>query len=185
MAEKLMKDMEHRMEKTIEALRHELASIRTGKATTALLDTVRVEIYGASMPLNQVASVSAPEPRLLVVQPWDRKGIHEIEKAIMKANLGLNPSNDGAVIRLPIPPLNEERRKEIVRLVKKMGEDSKVAIRNIRRDVIEAVKKMEKTGEVPEDEGKRREQGIQKTTDRFISDIDALVKKKDEEVMEV
>jgi ribosome recycling factor len=185
MAEKLMKDMEHRMEKTLEALRHELAGIRTGKATTALLDTVRVEMYGSLMPLNQVASVSAPEARLLVVQPWDRKGIHEIEKAILKANLGLNPSNDGTVIRLPIPPLNEERRKEIVRLVKKMGEDSKVAIRNIRRDVIEAVKKMEKTGEVPEDEGKRREQGIQKTTDRFIAEIDAVVKKKDEEVMEV
>jgi ribosome recycling factor len=177
--------MEHRMEKTLEALRHELAGIRTGKATTALLDTVRVEMYGSSMPINQVASVSAPEVRLLVIQPWDRKAIHEIEKAIMKANLGLNPSNDGTVIRVPIPPLNEERRRDIVKLVKKMGEDSKIALRNIRRDVVETVKKMEKTGEVPEDEGKRREQSIQKTTDKFVADIDALVKKKEEEVLEV
>ncbi len=185
MAEKLLKEMEHRMEKTLEALRHELAGIRTGKATTALLDTVRVEMYGAAMPLNQVASVSAPEARLLVIQPWDRKAIHEIEKAIMKANLGLNPSNDGAVIRVPIPPLNEERRRDIVKLVKKMGEDSKIALRNIRRDVVEGVKKMEKSGEVPEDEGKRREQSVQKTTDKFVGDIDALLKKKEEEVLEV
>jgi len=184
-AEKLLKEMEHRMEKTLEALRHELAGIRTGKATTALLDTVRVEMYGAAMPLNQVASVSAPEARLLVIQPWDRKAIHEIEKAIMKANLGLNPSNDGAVIRVPIPPLNEERRRDIVKLVKKMGEDSKIALRNIRRDVVEGVKKMEKSGEVPEDEGKRREQSVQKTTDKFVGDIDALLKKKEEEVLEV
>jgi ribosome recycling factor len=180
-----MKDMEHRMEKTLETLRHELAGIRTGKATTALLDTVRVEVYGTTMPLNQVATVTAPEARLLVVQPWDRKSLHEVEKAIMKANLGLNPSNDGTVIRLPIPPLNEERRRDIVRLVKKMGEEAKVALRNVRRDVVETVKKMEKSGEVPEDEGKKREQTIQKTTDRFVAEVDALLKRKEDEVLEV
>lgn len=185
MAEKFLKDVEHRMEKTLEALRHELAGVRTGKATTALLDTVRVEMYGTLMPLNQVASVSAPEARLLVVQPWDKKAIQEIEKAVLRANLGLNPSNDGIVIRIPIPPLNEERRKEIVRLVRKMGEDAKIAIRNIRRDAVEHLKKMEKSGEIPEDEGKKREQMVQKATDRFVGEIDALLKRKEEEVLEV
>ena len=185
MQEKLLKEMEIRMEKALSAMRHELSGIRTGKATTTLLDTVRVEQYGSLMPLNQVASVSAPEPRLLVVQPWDRKSIPLIERAIQKANLGLNPQSDGTVIRLPIPSLNEERRKEIVRLVKKMGEEGKVAVRNIRRDTIEAVKKMEKSGELPEDEGKKREGMIQKTTDRFVEEIDNIVKRKDAEVMEV
>jgi ribosome recycling factor len=185
MAEKLLKEMEARMEKTLASLRHELAGIRTGKATTALLDTVRVEMYGATMPLNQVASVSAPEVRLLVVQPWDRKAIPEIERAIQRSNLGLNPQNDGTVIRLPIPPLNEERRKEIVRLVKRMGEEGKVALRNIRRDVLETVKKMEKSGEIPEDDGKKREALIQKTTDRFVAEIDSVLTKKEAEVMEV
>jgi ribosome recycling factor len=185
MQEKLLKEMEARMEKTIGSLRHELAGIHTGKANPALLDTVRVEAYGASMPVNQVASITAPEPRLLVIQPWDRKSIPDIEKAIQRANLGLNPQNDGNVIRLPIPKPSEERRRDMVRLVKKMGEDSKVSIRNIRRDTIEMVKKMEKSGEIPEDDGKKREGMIQKTTDRFVAEIDEIVKRKDAEVMEV
>lgn len=185
MADQLLKEVEARMGKTISALAHELAGIRTGKATTALLDTVKVEAYGSTMPLNQVASVSAPEARLLVVQPWDKKSIPDIEKAIQRSNLGLNPQNDGTVIRLPIPPLNEERRREIVKLVKKLGEEAKVALRNIRRDAIEALKKMEKSGEIPEDDGKKREGQVQKIIDRFSGEIDAIVKKKEEEVMEV
>jgi ribosome recycling factor len=185
MQEKLLKEMESRMEKTISALKHELTGIHTGKANPALLDTVRVDSYGASVPLNQVASITSPEPRLLVIQPWDRKTIPNIEKAIQKANLGLNPQNDGIVIRLPVPKPSEERRKDMVRLVKKMGEDAKVSIRNIRRDTMEIVKKAEKSGEIPEDDGKKREGMVQKTTDRFIEEIDTIVKRKDAEVMEV
>jgi len=185
MHEKLLKEMEARMEKTLAALRHELLGIHSGKASPALLDTVRVDAYGSTVPLNQVASVTAPEPRLVVVQPWDRKSIPDIERGIQRANLGLNPQSDGVVIRVPIPKPSEERRKEMVRLVKKMGEDAKVSIRNIRRDTMDAVKKMEKSGEIPEDDGKKREGMIQKTTDKYVAEIDSIVTRKDAEVMEV
>lgn len=174
-----------RMESAVEALRREFASVRTGKASPALLDTVRVEAYGSHVPLNQVASVSAPEPRLLTVQPWDKSTLGPIEKAIMQADLGLNPSNDGNLIRIPIPPLNEERRREYVRLLHKMAEEGRVSVRLARKEANDELKHRQKDEGLSEDDVRREQGEIQKMTDRYIEKIDEMMNHKEEEVMEV
>ncbi len=173
------------MMKAVDALRSELAKIRTGRASTALLDSVRVEAYGNETPINQIANMTVPDAHSIAIQPWDKGMMGAIEKAIKAANLGLNPMNDGTLIRVPMPPLTEERRKEIVKLVKKFGEDSKVAVRNIRRDAMEHLKKAEKESHFSEDDRKRGEDEVQKKTDGKIKDIDALVASKEKEVMAV
>ncbi len=174
-----------RMDKTLEALHHELAKVRTGRATTALLDGVRVEYYGQVVPLNQAATVSAPEPRLLTVQPWEKSLLPEIEKAIQKADLGLNPANDGQIIRIPIPQLSEERRKDLVKLVKKFGEDAKIAVRNVRRDANDHLKKLHKSNDISEDELSVELDRIQSLTDEHIKKIDSVLEAKEKEVLEI
>ncbi len=183
--EKLLAETEERMKKTLEGTRKELASIRTGRATTALLDTVHVNNYRNTTQLTQVASVSAPEPRLLVVQPWDRSLVTEISKAIQRADLGFNPTDDGAIVRVPIPTLTEERRKDMVKLVGKLAEEGRVHVRQIRRDANEDLKKRLKNHDIPEDDEKRAEQDIQKLTDRYIGLIEELLHKKTAEFLEV
>ncbi len=185
MAGTIKEQAKEKMEKAIAAMRKELASFRTGRATPALLDRVMVEYYGTQMPVNQMANISAPEPRLLVIQPWDKSALGEIEKAIQKSDLGLVPSNDGNVIRINIPPMTEERRTELVKLVKRTGEDAKVAIRNVRRDANEELKKKEKNGEMSEDESRRAQEEIQKVTDQYIREVDNIIAAKEKEVMEV
>src|SRR5690606_3169932 len=171
-----LQEAKRRMESAVEAVRREFASVRTGKATPALLDTVRVEAYGSHVPLNQVATVSAPEPRLLVIQPWDRGMIGPIEKAIQTSDLGLNPSNDGKVIRVPIPPLTEERRKEYVRLLHKMTEEGRVAVRQARKDANDDIKRRQKDGELSEDDARREQDEVQKLTDRYIHQLEEILK---------
>ncbi|HEU5260590.1 MAG TPA: ribosome recycling factor [Gemmatimonadales bacterium] len=170
------------MDKSVEAVRREFSTVRTGKATTALLDLVRVEAYGGEMPLNQVASVAAPEPKLLTVQPWDKSLLKAIEKALLTSDLGLTPSNDGAIIRIPIPPLTEERRKELVKVVHKLAEEGRVAIRHART---EAISKIKKTEHVSDDEKKHAEKDVQKQHDDHLKQVDAVVKTKEAEIMEV
>lgn len=186
MLDELFADAKERMEKAVEAVRREFAKIRTGKATVSLLDGVRVEYYGAAVPLRQVANISVPEARLLVVQPWDKKVIGEIEKAIRSADLGLNPSSDGNLIRVPIPPLTEERRKEMVRFVHKLAEEGRVAVRNVRRDVNEMLRQMQKDGEISEDEFHRaHDKTVQEMTDGSVREVDQILGAKEEELMEV
>jgi ribosome recycling factor len=185
MAEKIYSDAEEKMKKSYQSIQREFASLRTGKATASLLDTVRVDYHGAIMPLNQLASISAPEPRLLIVQAWDKTAVGEIAKGIQKADLGLNPMVEGNIIRVPIPQLNEERRKELAKHCRKISEEGKVAIRNIRRDANEALKKAEKDKSINEDEHKKGAEKIQKLTDRYISMIDDLMTAKEKEIMEV
>ena len=185
MPEKLLKDTEERMRKAGESLARDLAGIRTGKANPTLLDPVKVDYYGTPTPLRQLANVAAPEPRLMVVQPFDKNALPEIEKAILKSSMGLNPSNDGNLIRIPIPPLTEERRLELGKVVKKMGESSKVAIRNVRRDANDKLKKLEKDGQLSEDEAKKHHDKVQDLTNKYTEEIDRMVAKKEEEVMEV
>ena len=180
-----IKDAKDKMEAALTALKREFATVRTGKATPALLDTVRVEAYGAKMPMNQVATVSTPEPSLLVVQPFDRSLIKNIEHAIQAASLGFNPANDGQVIRIPIPPLNQERRKEYVKLLHKMAEDARVSIRHARQEARDALKQQMKDHEIPEDEGRKKTDEAQKLTDQYIGKVDELTKHKEEEVMQV
>lgn len=180
-----VEDARKRMDEALEALRREFATIRTGKATPALLDTVRVEAYGSKMPLNQVATVSTPEPSMLVVQPFDKSLLQEIERGIQSADLGLNPANDGNIIRVPIPPLNEERRKEYVKLLHKMAEEGRISIRHARRTVREEIQKLVKEHEIGEDEGRRREDALDKLTQDQSEKIDELLKKKEEEVMAI
>lgn len=174
-----------RMDKSLESLGRELAGIRTGKATTAVLDGIKVDYYGTPTPLKQVASVSAPDPKLLVVQPWEKNIMPDVIKALQKADLGLNPIAEATVIRLPIPPLNEERRKEMVKLVKKFGEDGKVAIRNIRREIIEILKKGQKDSEITEDDFHQAQKHIQDITDDFTARIEQMIEAKESEIMEV
>lgn len=185
MTKDTLKQTEEKMHKAVEVVRQELVKIRTGKATTALLDGVKVDYYGASMSLHQVANVSVLDVHTISVQPWDKAMVGPVEKAIQAANLGLNPVSDGTVIRVPIPPLNEERRKELVKLVKKFSEEGKIAIRNIRRDAIEHLKKSEKSEHFSEDDRKRAEADVQKMTDKFVKDAEALVVVKEKEIMEV
>ncbi len=180
-----IKKVEQQMEDTLDAVRREFAAIRTGKATPALLDTVRVEAYGSRLPLNQVATVSTPEPSLLVVQPFDKSLIPEVEKGIMQADLGLNPANDGTVIRVPVPSLNEERRREMVRLLSKNAEEGRVSIRHARREGNDEGKERVKEGELSDDEGRRAMDEIQKLTDQYIGKIDSMMESKEKEIMTV
>ena len=176
---------EARMDKTIESLKHEFANVRTGRAHTSLLDSVMVDYYGAPTPVNQVANVSAPDPRMILIAPWDKTMIGAIEKAILTSDLGLNPNNDGESIRLAIPQLTEERRKELVKVVSKKAEDAKVAIRNIRRDANDAIKKEEKAKTITEDVSKDGQEQVQKLTDKKIKLIDELRDTKEKDVMSV
>lgn len=185
MLEKLYKETEERMHKTLEAVSREFATVRTGKASVHLLDTVKVEAYGAKMPLNQLATVSTPEPRLLVVQAFDKSTVGDIVKGIQVADLGLNPQVDGQIIRLPVPALNEERRKELVRHCKILAEEGRVAVRNIRRDANEHIKKVQKDKTISEDQQTDALERIQKITDEHIKEVDDLLAKKEKDVMEV
>lgn len=173
------------MERALDAMRREFSSVRTGKATPALLDTVRVDAYGSKMPLNQVASVNIPEPRLFVIQPWDKGLMGAIEKAIQSADLGLNPSNDGTVIRVPVPQMTEERRKEMVRLLHKLAEEGRIAVRHARQEANKEIKHLEGEHELGEDEAHRQTDQVQSLTDEYIEKIEQLLKAKEEEVMEV
>jgi ribosome recycling factor len=183
--DEVQKQLKLECDLTLEAIRNEFAHIRTGRATTQLLDGIRVEYYGSHVPLNQVANISVPEPRLLTVQPWEKNLISEITKAIQKSELGLNPSSDGQLIRLPIPALTEERRKDLVKLVKKVGEEGKISLRNHRRDANDALKKLEKDKAITEDEHHKGIDSVQQVIDEYSKKIDDLVVKKDAEVMEV
>ncbi len=182
---KLLHEIEEAMKKSQEATRHELSGIRTGKASPSLLDTVKVEAYGSLMPVSQLGTVAAPEPRLLIVTPWDKSTLKAISSAIRASELGLNPQDDGAVIRVPIPPLSEERRREMVKLVAKLVEEGRVHVRQVRRDGNEKLKKLEKDGHVSEDDIKRIQEQVQKLTDTYIKHLDDLLAKKQAEVMEV
>ena len=174
-----------RMDHVVEHLRRELATIRTGRASLSLLDGVHVDYHGSVMPLKQVASLSVPESRLITIQPWEPSQIPEIEKAIQAANIGLQPSNDGKIIRLAIPPLTEERRKEYVKLARRMGEDAKVAVRNVRREVNDEIKKAQKAGSLSEDAQRSAQDEIQRLTDQSVSRIDEILSKKEAEILEV
>jgi ribosome recycling factor len=180
-----MKDAKRRMEGAVSAIAGEFGSVRTGRASTALLDRVTVEAYGTRTPLNQLATINAPEARLITVAPFDRSIMGSIEKALMEADLGLNPSNDGQLIRLPVPQLTEERRKEMVRLVHKMAEEGRIAVRNVRRDVLNELKRAEKDGELSRDELGRAQDEVQKLTDAQIKAIDDLMARKEAEILEV
>ncbi len=185
MVKDILKSTSEKMDKAVDHVRAEFAKIRTGKATTNLLDGVKVDYFGTPTPLIQLGNVSTPDYHTITVQAWDKTAMPLIEKAIQSANLGLNPSNDGNIIRIPIPPLNEERRREIVKLVKKFAEDGKVAIRNLRRDSIEHLKKTEKEEHISEDERKNGENEVQKLTDKHVKNIDDLLALKEKEIMEV
>jgi ribosome recycling factor len=184
-SKEILHHAEEKMKKAVEVVREELVKIRTGKATTALLDGIKVDYYGTMTSLNKIASVSTPDVHTIAVQPWEKSIIPAVEKAILTANLGLNPVNDGTLIRVPIPALNEERRRDLVKLVKKFGEEGKIAVRNVRRDAIEHLKKAEKGEHMPEDERKRGEQEAQKLTDKYIKEIENHLAVKEKEIMEV
>jgi ribosome recycling factor len=185
MLDAIYAETEDRMDKVISAFQRELATLRAGRATPALLDRIEVDYYGAMTPLNQLAGVTAPESRLLVIQPWDKQALSDIEKAIMKSDLGLMPTNDGNVIRLSIPQLTEERRKDLVKFVRKKGEESKVGIRNVRRDANDDIKQLEKSNDISEDERRRSQDKIQELTGKKILEIDAVIAVKEQEMMEV
>lgn len=180
-----LKSARERMDKALEAMRREFSTVRTGKASPALLDSIRVEAYGSQMPLNQVGTVSAPEPRMLVIQPWDRAMIGPIEKAIQTSDLGINPSNDGKVVRVPIPPLTEERRRDFVKMLHKMAEEGRVAVRQARKEANDEIKQRQKEGELSEDDLRREQDEVQKLTDQYVHKIDDLLKHKEAEIMEV
>ncbi|MEN8686740.1 MAG: ribosome recycling factor [Desulfuromonadales bacterium] len=173
------------MTKALESFKRDLGKVRTGRASLSLLDDIKVDYYGTPTPLNQVGSMAVPEPRLITIQPWEKNLIGEIEKAILKADLGLNPSSDGQVIRLVFPPLTEERRKEMVKQVKRMGEDAKVGIRSVRRDANDTLKKLEKDKDITEDEQKRGEKDIQELTDDYVARVDKVIEEKEKDLMEI
>ncbi|NBC28357.1 MAG: ribosome recycling factor [Spirochaetes bacterium] len=183
--DKVIKQTEEKMKKTLSALDEEFNTLRTGRASPALFDKVRVEYYGNPTPLNQVATISAPEARLVVIQPWDKSIIGEIEKAIQKSELSVNPSNDGKVIRINIPPLTEERRKEFVKIAKNMAEQGRVSLRNVRREANDELKKTQKDGEISEDELKRAEDDVQKLTDKYVEEINDKLEAKEQEILEI
>lgn len=183
--ELVIEDAREHMEKTIEWTRAELNTIRAGRASPAMVENVRVDYYGSSTPLNQMSSVSAPQPDLIVIQPWDRSALSLIERAIIAANLGLNPSNDGMLIRIPVPPLSEERRRELAKTARSRGEESKIAIRNIRRHSRDEIKKTQKEENLPEDMRYEGEDQLQKITDSFIGKVDQILSRKEAEIMEV
>jgi ribosome recycling factor len=185
MIDELLQDAREHMEKSVDATRHKFGSVRTGRASTALLDRITVDYYGAQTPLKQLATVSAPEARLLTVQPYDKSSIKNIERAIMESDVGLTPNNDGQIIRLQVPELTEERRKELVKVVRHLAEEGRVAIRNIRRDVMHDLRELRDAGEAGSDDEHRAEEALQKLTDEKVKELDALVKGKDEEILEV
>lgn len=185
MIKDIINGAEDKMHKTISVLKKELASMKAGRANPQMLDRIEAEYYGAVTPLNQLANISAPEPRILLIQPWDKNSVKSIEKAILKSDLGLNPSSDGSVIRLVIPELTEETRKNLVKTVKKTGEDAKVAIRSIRREANDKVKALKKDNEISEDEVKKAEEDIQKRVDTYIKDIDKIIETKEKEIMSI
>lgn len=185
MVDEIFEDLKDRMGKSIESLKREYSRLRTGRASISLLDGIRVSYYDTPTPLNQMASLAVPEPRLIVIQPWDKTAIEDIEKAILKSELGLTPINDGKVIRISIPPLTEERRKELVKVARKMSEENKVAIRNIRRDANEMLKDLKKEKEITEDDLFRSQEEVQKATDQFISQVDELCAAKEKEILEI
>ena len=177
--------LQQQMDKTIEALKHEFSTIRAGRANAQMLDKIRVDYYGTPTPINQVGSISVPEPRTLMINPWDKSAMKDIETAIRNSDLGLNPTNDGEVIRLNVPALTEERRKELCKQAKKASEDFKVRIRNERRDANDKLKKMQKDGEITEDELKKGQNDVQKLTDKYVKEIDALLEVKEKDIMAV
>lgn len=185
MLKEILKQSQDKMEKTISVLKKELGSMKAGKANPAMLDKISVEYYGTQTPINQLANVSSPEPRVLLIQPWDKNSMKDIERAILQSDLGLNPSNDGSVIRLLIPELTEETRKQIVKKVKKTGEESKIAIRSIRREGNDKIKRLKKDNEITEDDATNAEDDIQKITDKHIKNIDEIVSNKEKEVMSI
>ena len=185
MKDEILAELRDKMEDALEALERDFKRVRTGRATVSLLDGVRAEAYGSLMPLNQLATLSAPEPRLLLIQPWDASVLPQVEKAILKSELGLTPMSDGKVIRISIPPLTEERRKELVKLVRKMSEEGRVSVRNARRDANDMFKDLKKEGEISEDEAFKAQEEVQEITDEYIKKVDEILKAKEQEVMEV
>jgi ribosome recycling factor len=185
MLKEKIKEAESNMNKTIDVIKKDLASMRAGRATPALLDKILVNYYGTPTPINQLANISVPEARLLVIQPWDKSSLPEIERALLKSDLGITPASDGTVIRLAIPQLTQERRTDLVKTIKKKAEEGRVAIRNIRRDTNEQLKSWQKKGEISEDELKRNQDEVQKLTDRFIKEIDGVLSVKEQEIMQV
>ena len=185
MIDDLLQDAREHMEKSVDATRHKFGSVRTGRATTALLDRINVDYYGAQTPLKQLATVSAPEARLLTVQPYDKSSIKNIERAILESDVGLTPNNDGQIIRLQVPELTEERRKQLVKVVRNLAEEGRVAIRNIRRDVMHDLRELRDAGEAGSDDEHRAEEALQKLTDDKIHELDAVLKAKEEEILEV
>ncbi|MFZ5634813.1 MAG: ribosome recycling factor [Bacillota bacterium] len=185
MAKEIIAEAEANMKKTVDIVKKEFASLRAGRATPALLDKVTVNYYGSPTPINQMANITTPEARLLVIQPWDKSSLPEIERAILKSDLGINPTSDGNVIRLAIPQLTQERRQELVKVVKKKAEEGRVAVRNVRRDTNDSLKAREKKGELSEDELRRAQDEVQKLTDKYIKEIDQITSNKEQEIMQV
>lgn len=185
MSDDLLRETQHRMAKSVDALQREVSSIRTGRASPTLIEHLQVEVYASHMPLNQVASISAPEAHLLLVQPWDPNNLAAIEKVLRRSELGLNPANDGQLIRLPVPPLNEERRKEFVQMVKHRAEEARVAVRNIRRDDLEQLRRLEHDKEISMDQAQRAQVQLQKVTDGYIEEIEEVARRKEAELLEV
>jgi len=185
LAKEIISEAEANMKKTLEIVKKEYASMRAGRATPALLDKVNVNYYGTPTPVSQMANITAPEARLLVIQPWDKSSLPEIEKAIMKSDLGINPASDGTVIRLAIPQLTQERRQELVKVIRKKAEEGRVAVRNVRRDANDALKAKEKKGDISEDDLRRTQDEVQKMTDKFIKDIDQITVNKEQEITQV
>jgi ribosome recycling factor len=185
MTKDVLDSMKSHMEKTLDALRKEYQKVRTGRASTTLLEDIKVNYYDTLTPINQLAAIAVPEPRVVTIQPWEAKLIASIEKAILNANIGLTPTNDGKLIRLSVPPLTEDRRKEIVKQLKKLAEDTKIALRNIRRDAIDSLKKLEKDKKISEDDLKRAEKDVQDVTNVYVAKVDEVVAAKEKEVMEI
>jgi ribosome recycling factor len=185
MRKEILSTTHDRMNKTIEHIRREFSTIRTGRASASLVDGLDVDYYGSSVPLNQLANISIPEPRLLMITPYDKGALGSIEKAILKSDLGLTPNNDGRVVRIPIPELTEERRKNLVKVVRRLAEDTRVSVRNIRREANDQIKKSEKSGDIPEDESHHIIDEVQKVTDEYITKVDEVLKMKEKEIMEV
>ena len=183
--ETVLAEVERKMNRAMEALDRELSSLRTGRATPSLIENVSVEYYGSPTPLKQIASISAPDARAIMVQPWDKQALRDIERSLMKSELGFNPSNDGNIITVPIPPLNQERRQELVRLLKRKIEEGKVSVRNVRRDGLESLRKMEREKAISQDQNRRSQDQLQKTTDSFIKNIDQVSTAKEAEIMQV
>jgi ribosome recycling factor len=185
MVQDVYSSAEEKMQKAVAALRRDLSTLRAGRATPALLDKITVDYYGTATPINQLANVSVPEPRLLIIQPWDKKSVSEIERAILKSDLGLTPNSDGTILRLSIPQLTEERRRELVKIVKKKAEEGRVAVRNIRRDANDELKKMEKDSDITEDQLRKSQDDVQKITDKYIEEVEKVLSAKEKEIMEV